>query len=378
MKFTQLPKNNANEITLTSKKISKNFDVEALYHSTIGLPQHLSPFLDENWQSSWIKALETPISLVEFWLKKERIGFAFIGITKAFRFFPFKKALLNQSGIQQQDQVWIECNDIICDEAHKSTCTTLLLKYIFKQPFLFRCEASFLSSTTHWLNAAAHLGLNYERQNIPSYMHTFSERSLESAFSSNTRSQIRRAVKKANAELGEISVSAASTTALSDYFQQLGALHIEQWANTPEGSGFQNPQFILHHETLFTLAPERVRLLKVSAGTELIGFSYYLIHNKVAYFYCAGINYSIVHKAIKPGYLLHYLAMRFFAEEGFTGYDFLGGDYRYKKSLSNHSYNFSTLTFFSPRLLPRAIEKLNNLLKTCRRFIAKPNQIANE
>ncbi|TAP41429.1 GNAT family N-acetyltransferase [Alteromonas sp. KUL49] len=181
-------------------------------------------------------------------------------------------------------------------------------------------------------------------------------------------------LKNVTSEFGELSISAAVDSELVNDFHALGALHISQWGETPEGSGFQNPAFVKHHETILNLAPSSVEILQVRAGDTLVAYGYYLIHNRRAYFYCSGINFDIATNSIKPGYLLHYLAMCHFSEQGLLSYDFLGGDYRYKKSLSNHNYDFTTMTFFSSSPVAKVLEAANRVIKKCTNLMVSSHQ----
>ena len=54
---------------------------------------------------------------------------------------------------------------------------------------------------------------------------------------------------------------------------------------------------------------------------------------------------------------MHFLAMAHFAAQGYEAYDFMAGDFRYKKSLSNEGYTMATLTLVNPSWLSRLIDK---------------------
>jgi CelD/BcsL family acetyltransferase involved in cellulose biosynthesis len=141
----------------------------------------------------------------------------------------------------------------------------------------------------------------------------------------------------------------------------MGSLHIEQWQKHDYGSGFTNPQFVDFHRTfMLDGLPDskqdsanhrevNVHVAKFTAGEIRLGYLYFFTHAQQVYFYLSAINYHSQDNKYKPGLLMHKLAMTHFAEQGYTHYDFLAGDSRYKTSLSNEKYLLHNLQLYVNR-----------------------------
>jgi CelD/BcsL family acetyltransferase involved in cellulose biosynthesis len=67
---------------------------------------------------------------------------------------------------------------------------------------------------------------------------------------------------------------------------------------------------------------------------------------------------------IKVGITLHVKAIQHYVDNGIYSYDFLGGDARYKKSLSNKAYNLSLVCFQRNHFLLKLENKFKNYKAT--------------
>lgn len=319
-------------------------------------------FLSNEWLSCWLGSLPSMPEIILFKRQSQTIGFALLGISKPMKFLPFRIAHLNQSGQQQQDQVWVEFNNLIGIENAKSACIEALIKSVFRRKHTVRFVVSMCSQPESWTEICDKHHIVYEEEKFNAYRLRLpllsDEETLLAEFSSNTRQQLRRSMRSISETLGAISVTRADDKENLRYLAALGELHVKKWGNTPEGSGFENPCFLKHHKTFITTHPEKTTLLKLTAGETTLGYGYYLLDGNTALFYCAGINHTIEDNKAKPGYLLHLYAMRYFSEQGFTCYDYMAGEFRYKRSLSNETYSMSSLTLFNPNPIARAVETI--------------------
>ena len=112
----------------------------------------------------------------------------------------------------------------------------------------------------------------------------------------------------------------------------------------------------------------RVHLLRVRAGQETIGVLYNLVQNGKVYFYQSGFQYSGA-RHLKPGLVTHACAIQHYLELGFTDYDFLAGDARYKTSLATASRPMAWTVFARPRIKLAGIELLRVLKRRIRSVI---------
>lgn len=347
------------ELTIESGVDNK----QALYYLEIILLEfrNESPFLSYEWMSAWLYSL--PYSPLVALLKQNSnvVGMCFIGEnhTKLFG-ITVKTAFLNQMGDVKSDQVWIEYNDVICKEEYKPAFYAKLYTELAKLGF----DKFFTSMTTAKVENTIDRSINSSKYSTYStgYLANLEpkQRTLEKPFiSSNTRSQIKRSNKKIEELFGIIKVHRSETyEGRNSTIEKLANLHRLQWKHTAEGSGFDNKRFREHHKHLSKQAPSFLDVVEVKAGEIPLGYCMNLLHGKKVYFYCSGINHAIASKHVKPGYTLHTALMDNYAQQGFTHYDFLGGEARYKSSLSTEEITFCSTTILLPTFKGRVLALL--------------------
>ncbi len=170
--------------------------------------------------------------------------------------------------------------------------------------------------------------------------------------SSNTREQLRRSLGRYR-QRGEIrlKVAASADEALS-MFEQLTALHDARWQAVGQQGGFATPLRRAFHRAFVQDGTRsgNAQLLSVSVGDEVIGVLYNLVANGRVNFYQAGFRYER-DKHLKPGMVVHHLAIMHCLQAGMSEYDFLPsapGEGRYKTSLSDSNHRLAVLTLSRP------------------------------
>lgn len=327
-------------------------------------------FLSESWISSWLASLSTYPTLCLMYEKTSLKGFVFIGVSHKQKFcFRWKRGYLNQLGNMQDDQIWIEHNAIICQPSDTQACLNVLLDTVFSA--LEIKELIISLATPHFSTLLLKNAYLVEAEACNSYVckldNLYTLDDTLKKLSSNSRSQIRRAINRTVKMYGSIEITTATSfEEQSEYLKALGAFHREQWAQTAEGSGFNNPTFNQFHESL-NKAKQRVTLtIKVSAGNHTLGFAHYLVNKDKILFYCSGINHQQTDPKCKPGYLLHVYAIHHFANAGFKEYDLLGGDSQYKNTLSNKVYQMYTCVLTSNDIMGQLLRLGKRLLEKTR------------
>ena len=349
---------------LASFEEAKSFLREV--HEYIEVP---TPFTSLVWQESWASSLRLFPAIYVFKLDSHPIGYCWIACKKTLPFPPLISWYLNQSGKTHEDQIWIEYNTIICSKEHEQACLVSLLNEAKKNHV---CKLYI--SMSHDISIDKKLIENtfdIIAETINGYRTSLLTPNLYKQLSKNTRSQIRRSIRLLEDHFGLISVNEASKAKLHSYFDNLGALHKEKWSDSTEGSGFNNPSFLLHHRYLLKNFSKYVSIVEVKAGPTLLGYTYNLILGDTVYFYCSGINYQFTNNKIKPGYTLHFVLMEYYRNKGFHWYDFLGGESRYKKSLCTETYAFKNLTLYTESKEGRLACLLNRLKQ---KFSSIPSQ----
>ncbi|MBX3206847.1 MAG: GNAT family N-acetyltransferase [Labilithrix sp.] len=159
-----------------------------------------------------------------------------------------------------------------------------------------------------------------------------------SLLGAQTRSQIRRA-SRLYQERGPIRVDAATSLGEARaVFRELVSLHQASWSKKGTPGAFTQRYLRDFHERLIDKRFEHgeIQLLRVHAGDRTIGCLYNFAWNGTVSFYQSGLAYEDDNR-LKPGLVCHAEAVAHNAERGFSLYDLLGGDTRYKRSLSTAS-----------------------------------------
>jgi CelD/BcsL family acetyltransferase involved in cellulose biosynthesis len=157
------------------------------------------------------------------------------------------------------------------------------------------------------------------------------------ALSANTRAQLRRSLRR-YARLGPLHIERADDAPTAHAFlDALAELHQAAWQHRGRPGAFANPRFARFHHALIDRALPRgeVDLLRVAAGSAVIGYLYNFRYRGRALAYQSGFDYAGADRQQKPGLTCHHLAIERSLGEGCEVYDFLAGNDRYKRSLAD-------------------------------------------
>lgn len=168
----------------------------------------------------------------------------------------------------------------------------------------------------------------------------------------NTRSQIRRSMRLYEAQ-GAVTLELASARHETElFFSELVDLHTRRWRSVGKKGGFASPRRMAFHSALIEAGRESgvAQLLRLRVGDRTLAVLYNLVANRQVCFYQSGIVQE-ENAQLKPGMLLHHLAIEHYMQKGMNRYDFLPslpGEGRYKQSLSNMSDTITTMTCMRP------------------------------
>lgn len=157
------------------------------------------------------------------------------------------------------------------------------------------------------------------------------------SLSSNSRGQIRRSLRLYESQAPVKLTEASNIEEALSYFETMKSLHTMRWQSKGEQGSFANPLWEKFHRALIQkrFHTGEIQLLKIS-NSEDIAYLYNFVWRKQVYVLQMGFNY-LDDKRIKPGYVAHALAIVHNREKGMSVYDFMHGETRYKRSLSNKS-----------------------------------------
>ena len=176
----------------------------------------------------------------------------------------------------------------------------------------------------------------------------------------NTRHQLRRS-NRGYAATGAVTIDRADTLALAyEYLDGLEVLHQASWAARERVGAFAKPFFGRFHRALIArgLGRGEIDLFRIAAGPQTVGFLYNFRYRERSLAYQSGFDYAGAGRHEKPGLTCHHMAIRFAARWGAARYDFLAGDDRYKRSLSDradHLHWIEVASPYSPGFLARRV-----------------------
>ena len=324
-------------------------DQLAILWSDLEKRANCSVFLSWQWISNWLSLVSKQMFVVEAYQGSKIVG---LGIMveqqrKAFGLLPIKQWYLHRTGIEQQDQIWTEYNDFLLDQQIADEVRDKMVSAIncydkSVQEFVIGLSSNRVTSCFE-----KHFKHSAEQMTAQGYSVDFSEIKdsyLETVPSKNTRSQIKRSDKLLS-QMGILTFDVVTDkNQVKALFSEISKLHIVRWQNTREGSGFTNELFKIFHQRFINGGDSTVQISVLSLDNKALGYLVNFVYNDRVYFYLSALTTSANNK-IKIGLSLHSKAIQYYLSLKLKTYDFLGGEARYKQSLSNSQYVLSMKSF---------------------------------
>ena len=303
-------------------------------------------FTSWNWIGTWLATARVAPLLLTVRAGEEIVALALFQPVRMRRHGLGTNALLlHQSGDLGEDIITIEHNGFLADRRVAAAATDAGISFlksaaIPNAPFRRWSELHFAGVTNAFDSRAKATGLMIlPWAQRPSWFANLQavrdgNGSYLESLSSNTRYQIRRAMRLYE-KRGPLTAHPAETAdeALA-YYEGLKDLHQRYWEGRGKPGGFSYPYFERYHRALLTncLPGGSVELVCVSAGESVIGYVYNFIYRGCVYAYQTGLHYEEDSK-LKPGLVSHYLCIERHLASGAHTYDFMAGDHRYKRNL---------------------------------------------
>lgn len=159
------------------------------------------------------------------------------------------------------------------------------------------------------------------------------------SLSANTRYQLRRSARHYAMSGSLVLQRPATLEEAWAFLDGLAVLHQATWQRRGLPGKFATPAFLRFHRTLLAriLPRGEVDLLRVAAGSRVIGYLYNFRFRGRVLAYQSGFDYAGAGPHEKPGMTCHQMAIEAGIAEGMDCYDFLAGADRYKLSLASGS-----------------------------------------
>ncbi len=310
-----------------------------------------SYFQSWGWIGAWLQTLPRSVPLYCMVAKSDDkiTGLAILARAHVVRhkLFSSDALFLNEAGIAGYDFV-IEHNGLLLKSGSEQQTLDACLHYLATQvgdwDELFisgvRQDSPLFQSSVlnehnialrvHRTSSSRYVDLEELRQSGSDYL---------DSLSSNTRYQIRRALRKHEAA-GPLTLSiAASTDEAQVYFDRMKVLHQTYWIGKGKPGSFANSHWEAFHRRLINerFDSGEIQLIGISSGDKAIGYLYNFIKNGWVYALQSGFHYEANH-TLHPGYVCHYLVIEHNLKHGARLYDFLAGDAQYKSSLGRNDH----------------------------------------
>ena len=267
---------------------------------------------------------------------------------------------LNETGRPEFDRITMEHNGVLAAAADEAAVLRAAVGHLASCPGWDECYLSGLDDSVlqavadeaaqhplwhrrRWTKSYHFVNLDDVRQHGGDYL---------DSLSANTRYQARRAIK-GYAALGALQCRrAASTEEALDWFQDLARLHQAHWGVRGEPGAFSSGFTRRFHATLIAQGWARgvVSMLRVTAGAELLGYVYNFERDGTASNYQSG-HVTGESSKLKPGLVVHCLAVQDALQRGLRSYDLLMGGDHFKPSLCNASGHMSWSVLQQRRLV---------------------------
>lgn len=276
---------------------------------------------------------------------------------------------LNETGRAELDRVTLEHNGLLCVSGLETATANAALVFLsgrrdWDELFLPALPDE-SCGTEAWSAAALHSRLSFRRR----WTHPYYWVDLDAvrrgtgayldALSANTRYQARRAMKSYAARGALAFECAESVAQAQEWLSELQRLHQAQWEARGQQGAFGTQFQRRFHAAVVEqgFASGSAIICRARAGSEVLGFLYNFRHLDKIHNYQSG-HVAESDPKLKPGLVMHCLAVEDALRRGLRCYDLLVGGDHFKPSLTNARETMSWCVVQQPRLSLRVEEWL--------------------
>lgn len=317
-------------------------------------------FLSWHWIGAWIEEAGLPELVLVGRAQGEIVCLGLLrrALQRRHGFVRSRTFCLHETGDDAKDIIFIEYNGFLADRRFaplNAEAVSWLRRHVkaaggfdeIQIGGLIEEEQARLEAAGHRVHVHARKGTAFVdlaaiRESGGGYLATLS---------SNTRYQIRRALKIYEAR-GPLELHAAgSIEEAKDFFDRMGELHENAWRGRGASGGAWRYPFLVdfHKRVIDTAFPEGgIEIVRVSCGGVPVGYMHFLVRDGWIGSYLSGFAYEEDNK-VKPGLVSFYLYIEEKLKNGGDLLDFLAGDHRYKTSLGQPGPNLVWLHVQEPR-----------------------------
>jgi len=317
-------------------------DPAALQHLWTDLVRRadLTFFISWQWIGSWVAEAGPPDAVLVGRADGEVVCLGLLRRGTEWRhgFVRSRTLYLHQTGCQDEDIIYTEYNGFLTDRRFGSLLIPAI-DWLRRNGGIDEIDLGGIVAADHAaLEQAGHATLVTAHKStafvdLKRIRDTGADYLAE--VSSNTRYQIRRAIK-AYEERGALSLMAARNVSEAlAFFDAMGVLHERGWQRRGSAGGaWRYPFLVRFHKSVIerSFAAGGIDMVRIACGNDDVGYIYCLNQGGWIGSYLSGFAYEDDNK-IKPGLVCHYLYIEHRLKTGGDVLDFLAGDHRYKTSL---------------------------------------------
>lgn len=337
-------------------------------------------FQSWGWIGSWIRSLQdlTSLKVLSARVADTVVGLALIVPQNIRRhgFLSSRALFLQETGLPKYDFI-VEHNGFLLKAGTEAAILTAMLEFLIARKYGWdELFVSGIRSDNPLLNTAVldnlKLRVRVLRTSASRYVDLSKLRATSKDYlttlSSNTRYQIRRAIRKYE-ERGKLELKAATSLFEAlQFFEQLKELHQTYWTKKGIPGSFARKAWEEFHRDIIKerFSHGEIQLIRISVGETAIGYLYNFVRNGWVYALQSGFLYDENNHALHPGYVSHYLAIEYNLKQEANFYDFLAGDGQYKSSLANGYHELQWVVIQRKRLkflLEDWLRNIANLIK---------------
>lgn len=291
------------------------------------------------WTDCWLTAFGP--SIPHWFVVAERAGHP-VGIALVTRGrkqrrgpLPIRTIHIGTAGEEPGQGVWVEYNRVLVSPEDREAFMTLLMT----APGVKSWSADVLE----WNGFApeelpAPLRSRLHERAEPCYVTDLgSAPTVLETFDGDTRRKLRKNVKRFSEQYGELCTEWIESTGRAQVvLRELIEHHQARWTSAGKPGAFATDRFQQFHRALVDqlLPAKRIVLARVTAGDQLVGIFYGFVEQEVIYHYQWGLP-QFDSNSLSPGFVTGFLVMEEAKRRGFRELNWLAGDSRYKRDLSN-------------------------------------------
>ena len=316
-------------------------------------------FTSWGWIGTWVGSLPRQFHprLLRVTQGDALIGLAVLVDRKYWRhrLIPVTETHLNATGSPHYDSLTIEYNDILWCQNIPENIKYSVLDRLVRDHIKEELHAPGVQPESYWSNKPLTkicFSIDSKECNGVDLSQVRVDGDYLRLISANTRTKIRKVIKALHQGAGLNIRLAEGAPAAEAMYEDLVRLHQQTWVARGKPGAFSNQYVYDFHLQLIRnrLPFGEIQLLSTYSGEKLLGVLYNFVYRGRVYNYQSGIDYTDGNDRLKPGLVIHSMAIEFCARAGFSYYDLMAGDTQYKRSLGTRTNNLNWQVFQKSKL----------------------------